>query len=45
MKKIGDAFVADNNSNGVAEAINRYIYWNITKILQKYYKNIKFLLK
>jgi hypothetical protein len=26
MKKIGDAFVADNNSNGVAEAINRYIY-------------------
>lgn len=24
-KKIGDVFVADNNSNGVAEAINRYI--------------------
>ena len=25
MKKIGDVFVADNNSNGVAEAINTYI--------------------
>lgn len=25
VKKIGDIFVADNNSNGVAEAINKYI--------------------
>lgn len=25
MKKIGDVFVSDNNSNGVAEAINTYV--------------------
>lgn len=32
--KIGDIFVGNNNENGVAEAINKYINSNITDILQ-----------